>query len=311
MRLIDEFVNRVLTDEDSFVLTDKKEGNKNFKYIQFMQCKVGNGRYVYAFYGWNPDFNTEFKNEAELMAIVADGTVYTIQDYLFNIWRDEDRKCLPKHHKSFYAAKKEKNEYVKNVLFKDFYNSLKVIPVEGEGKLKWCQEKARENILTKGSVVDEITISDMFNEQEIAKSLCGLLDFKKEALQHFEAARDTWLETKAEREKIKELVNASAGVESWEVEISEGLRSVDAVNVSVEFEVNDNKAQGKMKPERIIRKLVECSYFSDYDFATCAQGKEIFKALGVDEGWRSKNHLKCEHISKITYGRKELYVKTK
>lgn len=311
MRLIDEFVNRVLTDEGSFVLIDKKDGCKDFKYIQFMQCKVGNGRYIYGFYGWNPDFNISFKNEAELFAIVANGTVYTVQDFLFNIWRDEDRKNLPENHKYFSSERKEQNEYVRNVLFKEFYNNLEVNPIVDEGHLKECQKKARKIRLTSGFGVEPVTIADIFNEQETAKVLCGLIDLKKEAMQHFESNRDVWINNKAEHEKIKELVEVSVGVESWEIEMANGINSVDAMNVTVEFEFNNKKASAKMKPDRILNKLVQRDSFSDYDFTTYSQGEKLLKSLGADERWRSENNLRCEHISKITYGKKELYVKTK
>lgn len=306
MRLIDVFVNTVLRNEGSFILVDKKAGYTD-TYIQFMQHKVGNGRYVYGFYGWNSDFNVEFNNKPELVAIVADGIVYTVQDYMFNIWRDEDRKNLPENHRFFSDKKKELNDYVRNVIFKDFYDNLKIQPNENEKWLESCLKEARRIRLNKGTDVENTVIDDMFDGEETAKILCGLIDLKEVALRYFESERDYWVEEKTEHEKIKELVNASAGVEKWEIELSEVLRNTSAATVTVEFTVGNTSEQCKIEPQKIIKNLTDCDYFTTYDFPSRVQGKLIFDILGVNDSWTGDNQLKCEHISKITYKKKVLF----
>jgi len=306
--LLEEFVRRVLNEDGSFVL-EKESGRKDTEYRQFLQCTVGKGKYIYGFRGWCADFNTELTKQPELVAIVADGTVYTIADYFFDIWNAWRNKGegLTENHAFFGAKKKEINEYVRTVVFKDFYDKLNIDTALAQITVKECRSEVRNIMLSKAFT--EVGISDMFDEQDVAKILCGLMDLEDEAVQRFEKNRDEWISHKAKSAKIKELIESSAVVKDWELRLAEGLRSVNARAVTVEFEYNDNKALGKIEPARITRILIEEDNFDNWDFVTRPQGEQIFKTLGASSYGNGGNALKCEHISRITYGKKDLYVR--
>ena len=63
-----------------------------------------------------------------------------------------------------------------------------------------------------------------------------------------------------------------------------------------------------MEPDIIIRNLKSKNNFWQYDFVTTKQGEELMLRLNASSN-RDKNALTCKNISKITYKRKELYVK--
>ena len=81
--------------------------------------------------------------------------------------------------------------------------------------------------------------------------------------------------------------------------------------LTVEFELNGKKATGKIPIHRLQRNLIACDYFSNYDFDTTKNGKQIFEVLNAtDSKWdkSGKETISCKSISKITYGRR--YCKT-
>ena len=123
-----------------------------------------------------------------------------------------------------------------------------------------------------------------------------------------EADREKWISQKSLSEKIRDLMSNPETASDRELKIAEGLRSVNAKTVVVEFEMNGKRASGKMTPLTILSKLRRNDNFDSYDFEVTKQGEEILKDLGAGSYW-SENALRCKHITKITYGKKELYVK--
>ena len=93
----------------------------------------------------------------------------------------------------------------------------------------------------------------------------------------------------------------------YEVEIANGLNSIDAKSVTVEFEVNGKTASGKMDPDKIVYILCHSDDIDDYNFITCRQGKEVMKALDIKTYGADARRLYPSDITKITYGRKVLY----
>lgn len=304
--LINNFVDKVLKEDGSFALIKKESGKKDAWYYQFLQCKVGNGKYVYGCCGYNEEFYLNFDKEPKLVAIVADGVVYIVDAWFFDVWQDVP---LPLNTEHFYRSKiKSVNKYFQDVIFSEFYNGLEPSQLT-DGACAFCAKEARKIMLSKESSLKEVKPDSGFGEQDVAKILCGMMNLEEEANKRLEAAKEDWSLEKAKYEKTKEYIDVSFGVAEWELKIAEALRIVDAKNVTVEFEYNGKKASGKISPERITKALVESDYFSEYDFATRVQGEQIIKTLGVSTYYYGENTLRCEHISKITYGKKELYVR--
>lgn len=149
----------------------------------------------------------------------------------------------------------------------------------------------------------------MFNEQDVANILCGLMDFDKEAGKRLNANKEQWITKKSTDEKIKSLMENHEIAADWEIEIADGIRSVQAKIVTVEFELNGKTASIRVNPETIIRKMVYKDYFSGYDFEIAKEGDELIKNLGAEKWCNGENALRCKHITKITYGKKDLYVR--
>ena len=64
-----------------------------------------------------------------------------------------------------------------------------------------------------------------------------------------------------------------------------------------------------MDPFKILTILKRELYsFCEFDFVPIKQGKEVFETLDAKTYGR-ENLLSCRNIKRITYGRKELYVR--
>lgn len=309
-RLIDKFVEKVLNITESFMIeTGKSETNK--KYHFFIQSNVGKARYVYGDYSYiNENFNTDLSLNPQLIAIVADGKIYIIDEFKLDVYGEDAE--LPENVFKLTDIVIKENAYVESVIFADFYKSLKENDVTDEDLLKKCKDEARRVLFAKNPVVNEPTIKNMFSAQDIANSLCGVINLESEAVKRLVADQENWIYKKSYNKKIKELMKNHLIAADYEMEIAEGLRSVDAKTVTVEFELNGKKESAKMNPDTIIRHMQNNDYFSRYDFEVTKRGDELIKKLDAAT-WRGnssgKEVLTCQNITRITYGKKELYVR--
>lgn len=311
----DEFVDKVFNNEHSFEI-DVDEGRRYKLNYHFIQDNVGKARYIYGAYSYNQEnFYAGLKTKYELYAIVSDNVVYIIEDYPFKFnYGDFDIKSLPENVKLLYPYAKEVNEHLKNTVFMDFYNNLKSFVISDEYINNWCKEKARNWLLDKKTSVYSVNATaelnkDLLNLQQIADSLCGFVNVEEEARKTLQRKEDSWSHTKATREQIQRFIDDKSVVSEWELKLANGLNSVDAKTVNIEFEYNGKTDSGKIRPENILRKLVRIESFSEYDFATTKQGSEIIRNLAVGYYYDSKKGLTCQNITKITYGKKVLYSK--
>ncbi|MBC5688159.1 hypothetical protein H8S37_04325 [Mediterraneibacter sp. NSJ-55] len=309
-RLIDKFAEKVLKTTESFMV---ESGNcdTDKRYHFFIQCNVGKARYVYGEHSYRDEkFHTDLDLNPKLVAIVADDKIYIVDEFELDIYRGETE--LPENIFKLIDIVIKENEYVKSVIFADFYKSLKENDITGEELLKECKDEARRILFVKNPVVNESTIESMFNQQDIANSLCGVINLELEAVKRLESKKENWIYKKSYNKKVKELVENRSVVKDYEVKIAEGIRSVDAKTVSVEFELNGRKEFAKMNPHRVIRCMMDNDYFSAYDFETTKRGYELIRKLDAAT-WRGNNNgkevLTCRNITKITYKKKELYIR--
>lgn len=304
MDLIDEFINKVLTEDGSFTMTEEENPFDNERRYSFVQEKVGEAKFVYGECGYSKDFYASMTKKFEIVAVVAQGKVYFINMFFFGFWLKE----VDDYEKAeaFSSCVVKINDYVRGEIWPVFFGSLEGVETQEE---KECRRRAR-NALLSGN--PDFWISEPegigFDEKDVTEILCGLMNVEEEAKRRLEDEREDWLCTKARIDRMKELMASPDELcQKWELEIAEGLRSVKAVNVTVEFKMNGKTALGKMEPGVISNTLMEGSQvFSTWNFATSIQGEKVFEALGASDRF-GKNPLKCEHISRITYGRKVLY----
>lgn len=314
MELIDKFASRVMRERDSFLIKEV-ESDKSTKYYHFLQGNVGKARYIYGIYSWEDEkFYSKIEHGAYekygLVAIVRGKNVYVYDEIFLGVWDRRKNTELPANVRFLSDVTNNKNKHVSDVVFRQFYDALKATEIEDEGTLKLCMTEARKILFSKDGVLEEKKLDPMFNEQDIANMLCGFVNIDNEALRRLEKDIDSWILKKSVYEKIKALVESEEVAETWELAIAKGLRSVDAKTVTVEFEFKEKTGVAKIDVKKVLELLVGNGYFSDYDFVTRKMGKELFESLRAsDSTFDKENHLKCGHISKITYGTKILYVK--
>ncbi len=310
MGLIDKFADEILKNKSSFeIIVDKN--NKMEQAYHFIQDKIGKATYVYGMSSYGDDnFYTKLDNKPKIVAIVSERKVYIIDTFFFGIYTYGNNKIIfPDNVAVFDDYVKECNDYVCNVIFPKFYEKLNIDENSVVGLEETCKQKARAAVLYKNNYFDKVTINSIFNRQDIADIICGSMDFEEETERRLNSGRKEWVKEKSINKKIREDVDNSEVALLWERKIADGIGGVEAKTVSVEFELNGRKASAKINPETIIRKMIDNDYFSGYDFEVVKRGDELIKKLGAKEWGETENVLRCRNITKITYGRKELYVR--
>lgn len=313
MRLIDVFVEKALNDNSSFDINIKEKEQRDTTNYHFLQSNVGKARYIYGMRSWNDEkFYSKVDLKPELVAIVSEGVVYIVDEIFLQVyrWCNQEEKMLPENTKRFDEVVKETNEYVSNIIFMDFYNALDIEDITDEDTIAECRKRARGYLFSKEptALFEDEKLDGIFNVRDIANYICGFIDVKEEASERLDERKSEWISKKATNEKIRNLMKDSETAFDWEIAIAEGIRSVDAKTVVVEFELNDKRASGKINPDTIIRALKTNDSFSGYNFEVAKHGDKLLEDLGAGSYW-SENALKCKHIVKITYGKKELYVR--
>lgn len=313
MRLIDEFVERALNYNGSFDINIKERKQKDITNYHFLQSNVGKARYIYGMRSWNDEkFYSKVDLKPELVAIVSEGIVYIVDEIFLQVyrWCNQEEALLPENTKRFDEVVKETNEYVSNIIFVGFYNTLDIEEITDENTIAECRKRARDYLFSKEPTVlfEDEKLDEIFNMRDIANALCGFMDIETEAKDRLEKRKSEWISKKSTNEKIRKLMQDDETAFDWEIAIAEGLRSVDVKTVVVEFELNGKRASGKINPDTIIRALKTNDNFSGYDFEVAKHGDKLLEDLGAGDHW-SENALRCKHIVKITYGKKELYVR--
>lgn len=308
MRLIDEFVKKALVETGSFNIVMKAMYSDKETTYHFMQDNVGKARYIYGAYSLDKTFYSSLNINWKLVAIVSDGIVYLTDKIFMEVYPQD--AVLPEKTVKIDDVVLEKNEHIENSVFPEFYNGLETDEAKRNINPLTCEKKAREYLLSHDPYIPNIQVNRMFITEDIAKMLCGFMNMELEVKNRLEGERRLFTEQKAVTQIIAELVKDKKGVEDWELEIAEGLRKVEAKAVTVEFELNGNIASGKIERWDISRHLIDRSYFSEVSFNNTKQRKELFSVLGAGT-WSGqwKPLLRCKNIKRITYGKKELYVR--
>lgn len=311
MKLIEKFAEEVFNKEGSFTIEIPHNGKDGNKTYHFLQDKVGKARYVYGISNyWNANFYAQLDTKPKVIAIVVEGKIYVVDIFFLEIYSyRNDKVVLPDNILILNDYTAKQNDYISNILFPNFYEKLETDENSVQESDKSLREKARSFMFSKNVDLPNVELKPMFNDQDIANMLCGFMDFNKEVSERFNEDGERWIEKKSTDEKIKALMGNPEIADSWEIEIANGIRSVEAKTVTVEFELNGKAASIKINPETIIRKMINNDYFSGYDFEIAKRGDELIGELGAGEWRNDENALRCKHITKIVYGKKELYVR--
>lgn len=307
MNLIDRFVEKVRKETDSFVIKIQRD-EENKKTYHFMQSKNGNARFVYGDYSYlDEDFYMSVKYKPELCAIVSDNIVYVTNPFFFDIYG-----------KNYPAGVKDYSEYVRSleksveeILFAEYWDGIEICEVDITNASKATKQKAR-NI-----VFDEDVIASLekykyvkkcpFTDIDYAKVLCGNFIVREEVFSRFDNMKNDFISCKIEFQMLSELINNRVVAEDWELSIANGLNSVDAQTVNVEFEFHGKYGAEKIEPYQLRRILCDRDYFSDFNFCNTKRAGKMIEELGAKTRKYNGEVLTCKHITKITYGKKTLY----
>lgn len=313
-KLITEFVNKVLHDNGSFELQDNE-------YIyHFMRDKIGKAEYIY---GIDEFISADVKsqngfanvdNSPKLVAIVSNEFIYIVS-YLFCYIYNKDRVKLPQNCMWFTDYVEELNNYYKMTILPLFYDDLETEPIKDEKTIEHCKIEAHRRQLT-GKCDDKYdglylpSYSDKITQNEVAGSLCGLIDIDVLMQDKLQYGKEFMCKFKRQNEYILSLIETSTTVELYEIDIANALNGIKdtAKTLNVEFTKNGKVGTGKISPAKVIDKLVNNDYFSEYDFANTTNGEILLMLLEVPHWAEEKEkYLYTSDITKITYGRKIIY----
>lgn len=249
MRLIDKFVEKVRKETGSFVLTMPRGVDEQGKTTyHFMQSKNGNARFVYGNYSyWEKDFYMDVKYKPELCAIVCDNIVYVLNIVLFGIWENKDYPAGVKNYSEYVRSLKKS---IEEILFTEYWDGIEIGEVDITNVSKATKQKAR-NIIFDEDVITSLEKHKYvnkcpFTDVDYAKVLCGNFTVREEVFTRFDEMRNDFISCKIEFQMLSELISNKVVAEDWELSIANGLNSVNAQTVNVEFEFNGKYGTEKL-----------------------------------------------------------------
>lgn len=306
---IEEFVEKVINETGSFLLYNEGQ------YVSFFQDSIGKARYIFTRrdYGRGDSYIGLAKLDLspKIVAIVANGLVYIIDSYFFDIDPDWDDAPRMSNMVYFKDICRNANEQIANEIFPQLFEQIPVDILKDEEKLEeTCGLYARRVLLGDMDMPPYDKCDIRLSENQIAEILCGFSTVLEKSTDLFRENESKYRNRKALLCKIKKLMQSPDIVVDWEKQLSESLLAVDAKTVTVYFTVNGRTDYGKMEPQKILKRLVERNHFYDYDFCVTMRGASVIKNVGATTNRFNEDNcpvLTCEHITKIVYGRKVLY----
>lgn len=311
MKIIEEFMKRVRQENNSFVIEVPRR-NDDVTTYHFILSKVGNAILVYGDYSYYDKYFYLYSDyKPELCAIVTNDMIYVLDEYLFSFHNAED---YPVGVRKYFDYVEEIKKDITNNVFRTYWNDIEVSITRDMEVNEQIKNIVRDCIFyndTEYRLAKRYDIKTCPIERiDCTKELCGFVDIKKEVIKYFDDNRERLKAIKTEYELIKSLVSKYAFVEDLEMEILNGLNSVDARTVNVTFNFNGKTGTEKIEAEHLKRILRNKDCFIGYDFCNTKKGDSMIEWLGAGKRlFGTKEVLTCEHIEKITFGKKTLYQK--
>lgn len=286
---------KIRTTDASFTL--RSEDPTDLNSYSFMHTSIGKARLIYGFAVSTND-PVGMKDRAELIAVLANKTVYLYNYFIFpsEIWPTSH----PLPEGVVIAADEASRifEILKTDKFQAFYNALDTSKLNDQSKNPWKLEAAaRREALCGPAPLDDPNIK--FDSDDLLPILCGTKNLDDFAGELFE--EKVWLPVKARRELISTLAETSP-INLWERTMYEALYSLDAKAVTVTFERTGTRESEKINPAKIVQKLIDNDDFSYWDFTVSKNGKRLTEKICPKH-----ERLVCEDIVRISYGKKTLY----
>ena len=295
MNVINEFVDKVRSTDSSFSIRDGENT------VCFVQEHVGDARYVYGERGFADDYDSRFKKELEVVAVVHDNIVCIVNLYCFSIY-SLDSIELPERCELMSECVKR---FIDGFKGRDLIRWYNAIECEPDGPDYDRTLEARDVVLFKGGQLPPLPTYSIFGAQEVAQVLAGRKTIAQIEDDYFKKHFNSYKSEKARRLAIQNLIREGC-VSEWEIEIANAMREIEAKAVTVEFEYNGKIDKGKMRLDSLRRALLHRSRIDYPYFLNQKEGRELMRIFGIDE-FGIRDVLTCANITKITYGRKVLY----
>lgn len=264
-------------------------------------------------------------NTMRLVALVtSDQQICIIDPYIFNIFSRDDLKLSD----GIFFLEQAVEEFRKEIcdtIFPEYYNNLDISKVNlKDYQIGSTKEDARKTILSFTQDPDNCqllekydtdAINNLINSQDAINILAGITTLKEFVTENLVSMDENWRNKKLYYNQVQDLMKDMDSVtKSWEREMADGIRTglagIEPKSITVEFSCGGKTAIAKTTIRCLFNRLLNHDYFSPHNFLNTSQAEIMFDMLGVtDCSFHGKPMLTCENISRITYGKKELYVR--
>lgn len=303
---LNDFIRFAKSDETYFTLPYGK-----YTKTVFFSVSANGQKAIYA--GESSDCPFKVGEPLSLMAIVKDPEIY-IFDYITfrNVIDCISEEPLEGVTVVDYRYMNNIKSQMSEALL-DLYSDLQEnTSLSDPNWLYYASEAARKNLL-QGFDLDEaekkavLEKSLTISTQDVVNDLSRVKSLKSLVYDKFLEDQEYFMNLKSAYKHIKAMCeNGTADVEDYELQIAAALKDLKAVNVIVTFTVSGKSAEIKVSLSILKWKLLAKDYFSNYNFSPDKAGRDLFDHLGIDP---YGGLLRCDKISKITYGKKTLFEK--
>lgn len=304
MTLLDNMVTHVLNGETSFVLKGKGW------YYHFMTYFVGKALYIYTNRMYNEKDIGNVSNDYKLAAIqTQDGKFYIVDEYMFGLWEQKVNEMNPLCT-TLETYTSEINEYIKNELYKKFYNEIEIGDDDiSDDIVQRCKKEARERLICSMPEKEAVCSKSYFcSLDDAAQVLNGTSTVESILKEKIIKDQTLIISQKRYISMVNKFMrNSNEIVSESEMELARSINQISAKYVNIEFTVGDKVSVAKIDPQYILSNMSSKDVFRYWDFKTYYAGKHLMEKLGLDSVMSCT--LTCDHISKITYGKQTLYQK--
>lgn len=305
--LIEQFTEAALSGKGEFTFSSGSDS------LHMVSIKRGEARLIYGDYSYALDSGKD-NLTLYLVAIVKGDQVYLRDATLFSIYKEEDKKRLPKN---VMMLRDYQNQWVKKQKqlvtdhLKLFLRTNTEDIVLSERQLAFCKKKARQHQLrgtypelSDNSPLDE----DFVTRQKCIDHLSGFIDLEKEMMEVLQGYHDTIQKVVGVYQITRKLIDDGYGVYPWELNLLKNLTG-KMKTVKVLFEYNGKTAEGSVDTKHLKEDLLQKDFLSAFTFASTSEGKRVLASLGVTNtfGLQSQDGLCCKDIVQVTYQKKVLY----
>lgn len=304
MTIMEEFLQHIQNGDTSFIIYK----SKNTKKLIFTSITIGKATFFYLgrIYG-----SESVVDKLEMAAVIANNTVYIIDTYEFNAYSDNSDP-IPAGMMLWSELKESISNQTKQYA-EQFYDTLPVTQINEE-YMDTIKQNVRDHILknTPESYTEPYEIlTPKITPDEIKEILTGKQNLKTMVYDKMNEQRDIHISRKTDKQAFNDMLHDKNVVEQYEKDICDGI-SIDAKFVTINFEFKNKTATGKIEPSKLRRIIAHNDCFTEYNFATWKEGKQIITHLNPSTYSydNEADKLTGKNITSITYGKKVLYEKT-